>query len=140
MENKKVKIESFRDLVKKLDKLCSEYVRRKEIGVCYTCGCIKEWKKMHAGHYVLRSNMQFRHDFKNLHCQCPRCNIFLHGNTIKYRKHLIKDYGSEMVEIMESDCNKPYKATRSDLIVSIVWVMELIRQMNKGELNEENKS
>ena len=85
-------------LKKKLDVLVSEFVRRRDKGVCYTCGTRYDWRKMDAGHYIKRSCWRLRFDIRNIHTQCKRCNSYLHGNMDKYALHLIEDYGVEILQ------------------------------------------
>jgi hypothetical protein len=87
---------SRKGLHKKAWDLMSELVRRIEKGVCYTCGKKGHWKTMQAGHFVHGKRMDFY--MKNIHCQCPRCNKFLSGNLGEYARHLIKDFGPDVIE------------------------------------------
>jgi hypothetical protein len=58
----------------------------------------------HAGHYRSRGSApHLALDPRNLHKQCAPCNLFLHGNLIEYRAGLIRRYGVEFVEELESD-------------------------------------
>lgn len=51
-----------RKLIKLADKIFSEYIRKRDKGVCYTCGKVQDWKKCDNGHYIRRGIMQFRYD------------------------------------------------------------------------------
>lgn len=55
---------------------------------------------------------------KNVHKSCKQCNVFWHGNIPEYRKGLIKRYGNEFVEQLESvsDEKRVYKWSREELI------------------------
>ena len=64
---------------------------------------------MEAGHYRSRgSASHLRFNLFNIHLQCARCNRYLSGNVVEYRKELIKRIGLNRVEILEND-NKPRK-------------------------------
>lgn len=78
-------------------KLMSEIVRRREKGVCYTCGLTKEWKKQQAGHYK-HGVLDF--DWTNIHCQCIGCNYFAKGNLKLYKEKLINQYGKDGVDLL----------------------------------------
>jgi len=80
----------------KLWKLFSEYVRRKERGICYTCGKRDEWKYMQAGHFVHRDCLDYNE--KNIHCQCVGCNKWRHGNLVEYADRLERDYGPGVIQ------------------------------------------
>lgn len=84
-------------LVKKLDRVFSLYVRKRDKGVCITCGAKGEPKYMQAGHYVSRGHYATRWDERNVHCQCMRCNVFLSGNYPLYSEKMIEKYGLEII-------------------------------------------
>lgn len=68
---------------------------------CISCGTTTadEW---HAGHYVSRGSApELALEIKNIHKQCNKCNIHLHGNLINFRKGLLSRYGVEYVEWLE---------------------------------------
>lgn len=83
----------------RLWKLVSEYVRRRDKGVCYTCGDKKDWKDQQCGHYIHKDCLDFEVDF-NLRCQCVRCNKWLSGNSGVYAERLIKEIGAEQVGLL----------------------------------------
>lgn len=72
----------------------------------------------HAGHYRSRGSApHLALDPRNVHKQCAPCNLFLHGNLIEYRAGLIRRYGLEYVEALESDQGtKHYTGTDYDAI------------------------
>ena len=60
---------------------------------CFTCGRIESIKNMDAGHFVSRRFNSTLFDERNVNAQCARCNVFLSGNQLEYRRQLIKLYG-----------------------------------------------
>ncbi len=107
---------NFKILKKKAWTIFSEYVRRKENGVCYTCGKKKIWNEQHAGHFR-HNKLDF--DEMNVHCQCAYCNTFLHGNLGLYCFKLIKEYGQSAVDDLIYRSNQPIKYSRYELEVII---------------------
>jgi len=72
-----------------------------------------------GGHYLkaeLFSGLIF--DERNCHKQCRKCNRFLNGNELQYRKGLLLRYGIEFVEQLEADSvhKRVYKFTKEELI------------------------
>ena len=86
---------SKKTLHKKAWKLHSEYIRKAEKGICFTCGIHKHWKEQNAGHYIHKDCLDF--DSVNIHCQCVRCNKFLSGNSGIYAERLISEYGEDTI-------------------------------------------
>jgi len=101
---------------------------------CISCGNMKttDWAGGHyfsAGKY---SGLMF--DERNCHKQCnTHCNKFLAGNLLEYRKGLIKRYGIEFVEQLESesDSKRDYKFTKAELISKKLKYDILVKQMKK---------
>lgn len=98
---------------KKVWKLMSEYVRRSENGVCFTCGIKKDWREMDAGHFIHKDCLDY--DFVNIHCQCSRCNRFMHGNLGEYAIRLINKYGKKRIEKLRMKGNQIKKFTIKEL-------------------------
>lgn len=88
---------------KKLWKLFSAYIRKRDKYVCFTCGKINTGAGMHAGHFIPSSicGVGLRYDESNVHAQCFRCNIHLSGNWVEYRERMIKRYGIDVVHDLE---------------------------------------
>ena len=93
-------------------KVFSRYIRKRDKGVCFTCGIQKGWWEMDAGHFK-HGRIDF--DDRNIHAQCARCNRFLHGNLSVYAHRLIQEYGGGIVEYLTLESNKPIKYTREGL-------------------------
>jgi len=80
----------------------SRYIRLKYADkegnvVCVTCGAIKPWDQMQAGHFVPGRTGGILFDERGVHPQCVRCNIFLRGNLIEYYPFMLKTYGETIV-------------------------------------------
>ncbi len=98
---RKLKKKTKSQLRKELDKLFSEFVRRRDEGKCYTCGLQKPWKEMQNGHFVPRQYLATRYDEVNCHCQCYACNMLYNGQPSSYAARLERDYGKGTVEMLE---------------------------------------
>ena len=103
LNSKKYQLSQRKKLMKECWAIMSEFVRRSEKGICYTCGKQQNWKDSHAGH---RHHGKLNFDGRNIHCQCPHCNTYLHGNLGAYERHLIEDIGLEGARQLERDAWK----------------------------------
>lgn len=89
---------------KKLWKLTSEYVRRKNADSngyvsCVTCGLTKHYKEIQAGHFIPKAQgLSIYFDLRNIHPQCYRCNINLGGNGPEYYTFMLREYGTEVID------------------------------------------
>jgi hypothetical protein len=103
---KKKKSPTRSQLVKKLDKVFSQYIRLRtadEFGnvTCVTSGLRGHWKTMQAGHFYTRGRYPTRWDETNVHVQSVQSNIFLKGDYINYTRFMIDKYGREYVDELE---------------------------------------
>ena len=85
-------------LIKKIDRLFSEYIRLKHADHSGNCKCITcertfYYKDIDAGHFVSRRHIIVRFDELNVHPQCKRCNRFLNGLQYEYGKAIDMLYG-----------------------------------------------
>lgn len=84
-------------------------------GPCISCGVIRHYTQMNAGHYHPQSlGLQVVFVEKNVNSQCPYCNLALQGNQVEYSKALIKKYGPEVLEELEIVKCSSVKFSRSD--------------------------
>lgn len=78
----------------------SEFVRKRDKGICYTCGKAN-WDE-ELGEFTIKGMQggHFRHgvldfDPENIHCQCPQCNKWLSGNLAIYAVNLLNELGEK---------------------------------------------
>ena len=88
-----VKIKKKPDLVAKLDKVFSRYIRLRDCMPngyfrCISCGKIKPYEQADCGHFHSRRHMATRFDEDNAHAECKSCNRFSADHLIHYEKNL----------------------------------------------------
>lgn len=88
-------------LRKKADAIFSRYIRQRDKGMCYTCPLQKHWKDMQNGHFVPRQYLSLRYDEVNCHTQCYACNMLYNGQPSRYAERLVKDFGSNVITLLE---------------------------------------
>jgi hypothetical protein len=112
-------------LKKKLWKIFSEYIRRRDADhcgmvKCFTCPQILHWKDMDAGHYVPQSiALSLVFNEKNVHAQCGGCNRYKNGNLTIYALELQKKYGNTILEDLQSLRKENFRYTRADYMEMI---------------------
>ena len=96
-------------LIKKLDNVFSEYIRRKDakndIATCVTCGKKDHWKKLQNGHFMSRKHYATRWDEDNVGVQCSACNVFRYGEQYLFAKYL----GTEKADMLLNKSRKTVK-------------------------------
>jgi len=83
---------------------------------------------MDAGHFK-HNRLDF--DEMNIHCQCTRCNRFLHGNLGEYAIRLMEKYGKSELDSLVFRSNQIKKYTYQDLEEIIQTYKEKIRSSIK---------
>jgi hypothetical protein len=99
---------------------------------CISCG-VDDTDLFDGGHYFkaeIFSGLIF--DERNVNKQCRKCNRFLGGNELQYRKGLIKRYGIDFVNQLESesDLKRNYKFTKEELIAKKLQYDIKIKEKN----------
>lgn len=122
-------------LEKKLDKVFSEYIRKRDCDEggttqCVTCGAYKYWKDIDAGHFVKRQYRSLRWDERNVHPQCTRCNHFMSGRQDDMAAYIIRLYGDETFREIMSLKYQTKKHTRLELEEMIFYFKQKIEALN----------
>jgi hypothetical protein len=126
---KKKKKIPIKRLKKKLWKLVSEYIRKRDKNICFTCGRYADGSGFHAGHYIPSSicGSFLRYNEKNINGQCFRCNIHLGGYGARYHQRMVQVYGQETVDELWKlkEINIPWK--EADYLKAIEYYKNLIK-------------
>lgn len=131
----KYKAKKLGKLIEEAQRLVNAYVRQRdqinERGDfrCISCGQIKPKSQCNAGHFFSRGNFaSVRFDLDNIHNQCIRCNMHLHGNLIPYRENLIKKIGVERFAQLEKLAYiRGFKHDR----ITIIYLIEKFKKILK---------
>jgi hypothetical protein len=86
---------SRKGLINKLDRVFSEYIRKRDAnkkGMCKCITCSKQfaWNDIDAGHFISRKEMNTRWDERNVAAQCAYCNRFRYGRQYVFSLALDK--------------------------------------------------
>lgn len=118
------KEKSLGTLKSELTKVFNSYIRQRDSQggkfECISCGKFLPVKQMNAGHYHSAGhNESIRWDETNVNGQCVRCNCFLHGNLIEYRKGMIKKWGTKILEGLDIKRHNRSKMTKFEVSLLI---------------------
>ena len=125
MKQKKTKAILYKTLKNRLDAVFSQWVRLRLADAqgnvrCVSCGVLKHWKQMQAGHFQKRHYLATRWHPENVNPQCPGCNVFKGGNYAAYAAWGVDRYGMDWPARMVSLSQETVKYSRDDLRVMIV--------------------
>ena len=107
-------------LIQRLDKVFSQWVRRKDADhrgyvECWTCGKVLPWSRVDAGHFQSRAKFSTRWDEMNVKPQCKGCNGFRSGEQFKFARKLDAVYGDGTAEEIERISNQTRKYSVEEL-------------------------
>ena len=110
---------SLKTLRNKLDRVFSEYIRKRDANRngyvrCVTCGREHHWREGHAGHFIKRQYLATRYDPRNCHFQDAYCNTYRGGALIEYTLFMQKTYGQEVIDELMRLKRTTVKFTRDD--------------------------
>ena len=116
-------------LIKKLDTIFSQYIRRRyainNISECFTCGVKNDYKKQQAGHFASRRHYSTRWDERNVGVQCYGCNISRSGEQYKFSQYL----GNNLSEELQIKSKQIVKFADIDLIELIDYYTEKVNTL-----------
>ena len=134
-----VRKKSIPSLVRKLDKVFSEYIRlrdSKPYGFkyfkCISCGMLKPYEQMDCGHFIGRTHMATRFDEMNCNGECRACNRMSSDHIIFYQRNLIQKYGIEKVDSLIARGRGTKKWTAWELEILITHYTQEIKKMKDG--------
>ena len=123
---------SIAQLIRLATKPFNKFIRERDFAFgCISCG----ERVTQAGHYRSAGHHpHLRFNEQNVNGQCTRCNLFLRGNLIDYRKGLVKKIGILEVDGLESIRVINFKWDRFTLIAIIEKYRDKIRShQSSGE-------
>lgn len=98
----KKKLKTTTSLENKLWTLFSIFIRKRDAIIddeyikCVTCGKVKHWKQVDAGHWITRGCKATKFDERNVHAQCKQCNKWGSGKPAIHENKIIEMYGVEV--------------------------------------------
>ena len=83
---------------------------------CVTCGARREYRQMHAGHFIGGRTNSILFEESNVHPQCIRCNNFLGGNQESYAAYMVERYGANHVQYLHRLRGESWSWSREELL------------------------
>lgn len=121
-----------KNIIKKLDRVFSIYIRRRngDDVECFTCGKRDHWKKMQCGHFQSRKHYATRWHETNCQIQCAGCNVFRYGEQYIFGQNLDKKFGDGTSEKLLELSRQTVKFANIELIEMIEKYENMIREFD----------
>lgn len=93
------------NLIKKLDRIFSLYIRLRDVMPsgyvrCISCGQIKRFEEVDCGHFHSRRHMATRYSEENCNAECRYCNRFSSDHLIAYQNNLVRKIGQHRFDML----------------------------------------
>ena len=105
----RIKVVPYKRLYRKARAVFAKWIVRRDGNKCFTCG----HEGNQAGHAIHVNAFDFSEELNR--CQCPRCNLWLHGALDIYTKRLIEIYGFDQYEMWQQQRHEVVKLDRAFL-------------------------
>jgi len=88
-----------------MDRVFQYYIRLRDVmpggyGRCISCGKIRPFNHLQAGHFYSRRHMSTRWNEDNVHAECEGCNCFDGDHLLSYQQNLAKKIGMERMQYL----------------------------------------
>jgi hypothetical protein len=144
---------TFSKLVKKADRVCSEYIRRRDEGICCTCANKFNWKYGgDCGHWIPKTNSNWgaRYDERNMNFQCQPCNRYKKPvddyaafMEKRYGKNVMAELRSQKVWTLERFANTrlggDVLGEKDALLFIIDYYDEQLKELNKKKISPNRR-
>jgi len=109
-----------------IDKVVSEYVRKRSGGCCERCGKYYGWKGLQACHFTGRSNHSVRYDEDNLVACDFGCHQYLDSHPLEKVEFFKQRLGPVRFDLLQA---RARQTGRTDKNALILYYSEKIRQL-----------
>lgn len=115
----------------RVQKLANRHARlrdTKEEGGAYCISCLewKEFDELDGGHFIPTTSQAIRFDERNINAQCIKCNRFMGGNSRHYLRGMVRKYGQDVVDELESQEHLSKKWTLVELLELEIYYKQKI--------------
>ena len=140
---RKIERKTLSKAKKELWGIFSQYIRMRdgllttgstEWAFCITCGKRYHFKMLQAGHFIAGRGSGNLFSERGVHAQCYNCNINLKGNTLEYRRRVIKLYGEGVDTELENEARQLKKYTVPELEDMIILYKQKINSCKERNM------
>lgn len=123
------------NLVKKLDRIFSLYIRLRDVMPngyvrCISCGQIKSFEDVDCGHFHSRRHMATRFSEDNCHAECKFDNRFSADHLIGYQRNLIQKIGQQRFDLLNVKAHSTCNFTDSELNEMITHYTSEVKKLS----------
>lgn len=113
--------------IDKLDKLFSEYIRKRSGGYCERCGRYHGWKRLQCSHYIKRRFRATRWDEDNCCALCFGCHQYFEENRGEYTFFMKMRLGEGFNLLLARS-----RIVKPDISAITLYLEEKIKELDLG--------
>lgn len=117
-------------LVDKLDRVFSEYIRKRDGYRCIVCGATRESTVIQCGHLFSRVSHSARFDELNASAQCMGCNLRHEFDFEPYRRAWLAKHSQDEYDSLYARWSQSTKFTNSDLQYLIIHYQDKLEALD----------
>ena len=99
---------------------------------CVSCGVVKHWKAMQAGHFLAGRRGFILFDERGIHPQCGHCNVFSKNAVVEYFIFMQREYGQEVIDELRALKHKIVHWNIPDLKQQIEGYKERLEKLQEA--------
>ena len=131
---KKKRVSREPNYVADMDKVFQYYIRLRDVmpggyGRCISCGKIKPFNHLQAGHFFGRAHFSTRWHEDNVNAECEWDNCWNGEHLLTYKENLIKKIGKQRFKLLEVTKNQSRKWSDFEIKAMIKHYSEKIIQL-----------
>ena len=120
--------------VSDMDKVFQYYIRLRDVmpggyGRCISCGKIKPFNHLQAGHFFSRKHFSTRWHEDNVNAECEYCNCWNGEHLLTYKENLVKKIGTQRFQLLEIENHKSRKWSDFEIKAMIKHYSQKILQL-----------
>lgn len=100
---------------------------------CISCGKIKPFDQMQAGHFFSRSHFSTRWDEDNVNSECTWDNCWNGEHLLTYKENLIRKIGMQRFNMLEIRCKQTRNWSNFEIVAMVRHYGKLIMQISSSK-------
>jgi hypothetical protein len=122
------KVKRYRVKIDPLDRLFSEYIRKRSGGYCQRCGKYYGWKRLQCSHFFGRAKKSVRWDEDNAVALDFGCHQYLGSHPLEHTEWFKKHLGEDAFNLLQARARETGMPDREAIKL---YLKEKIKELEK---------
>ena len=113
------------------DRLFSEYIRKRDKGICKRCMYAPGWKKLQNSHFFGRRYRATRFHPDNCDAMCPTCHRVMGENPNAFNEWKKRQIGEKKFNALIVKAHRGKVVKKRDESMIVAWCKQEIKKLDK---------